>query len=160
VRGGEEGALRLFSFPPGARRNGGRKVFENRDGLREKPQEGGKISKEIALASVCGAGRLKAPEGRSCTDRSLGENKQTEGKVLREEKHQEGHGACRRLNRGGWKRTDLQEGKNPWGDDRDGRIDAVRKRVKSREGRGLRKQHRPSSEGNPLKVKSLERSLP
>jgi hypothetical protein len=44
--GRKEGALRLTSFPSCARRNGGRKVFENRDELREKPRRGMAISKE------------------------------------------------------------------------------------------------------------------
>jgi hypothetical protein len=44
--GRKEGALRLTSFPSCARRNGGRKVFENRDELREKPRRGTAVSKE------------------------------------------------------------------------------------------------------------------
>jgi hypothetical protein len=41
-----EGALRLSSFPPSGRRNGGRKVFENRDRIREKPRREAAILKE------------------------------------------------------------------------------------------------------------------
>jgi hypothetical protein len=76
----------LGSFPPCARRNGGRQVFENRDGLRKEPRRGRRSRKRKMPTSVCRSQRRKTPEGGSCTDPSPGEDKgQAEGEIPREE---------------------------------------------------------------------------
>lgn len=132
--------------------------LKTRDGLGENLRGGGDLEREkCRLAPVTPEGAENSGEQDSAQDQSSWEDKQAEGEIPREEEHQEGHGACRRLTRGGdksertcWKERTLGETAG------NGESIPFPKKARFQEGRGARKRHRPSSEGKSLKVQSLQ----
>lgn len=91
--------------------------LKTRDGLGENLRGGGDLEREkCRLAPVTPEGAENSGEQDRAQDESSWEDKQAEGEIPREEEHQEGHGACRRLTRGGdksertcWKERTLGE---------------------------------------------------
>jgi hypothetical protein len=160
--GGEEGALRFISFPLCARWSGGRKVFENKRRTRGETSERAAVSRENDADFRRWRRKAENSGGRGDAHaESPGEDKAAKGEILREGKHQEGHDAPCRLNRGRTRSERTSPGRSPWRDDGNGqRLEAVPQRVKSQEGRGPRKRRRPGGRGNPWRCESLRRSPP